>query len=488
MSHRVSAVLGLLLVVACGGGSNDGGGGGPSPTGVASVTILPGSASLTPGRATQFTATVKDAAGATLDSAVTWSSDSSAVASVSSDGLVVGRGAGTTLVIASSGAKSDTATVTVTLESSGWVEVATGDQTTCARTGAGIAYCWGYNDLGTLGNGSSGNQTFDSPQLTTGGHVFATLTAKFVHVCGLSGVTTYCWGYNSSGQLGVSVSAVDHRSSPVVVSGGQAFASVTAGGLHTCALTSDGAAFCWGRNNWGQLGNGASSTGAIPTPVAVLGGHTFVQLALGDSHTCGRTPANIVYCWGLGFQGQLGVASLVGVTQANPIPLVAANAQSFSSIIAGIDHTCGLTDAGAALCWGDNFFGQLGTALNNGSLTGVAAPQAVSGGHRFLSLTAGSFHSCGLTSNGAAWCWGYNQYGQLGTSTGNGTDTPVPAPEQVTGGRTFSALSAGGNATCGLTSTGQLACWGSNLYGQLATATNSGTMAANPTPVLIALP
>jgi alpha-tubulin suppressor-like RCC1 family protein len=160
---------------------------------------------------------------------------------------------------------------------------------------------------------------------------------------------------------------------------------------------------------------------------------TFVSLAAGAYHICGLTTAGGAYCWGWNYFGQLGTTTNTGTDSPNPTPTAVSlpNGVTFVSIEAGVYHTCGLTSAGAAYCWGNSGNGQLG----DGTTTGSSAPVAVSApeGVTFARLAAGSYHTCGVTSAGAAYCWGFNDYGQLG----DGTTTSRATPTAVTAGLTF---------------------------------------------------
>jgi alpha-tubulin suppressor-like RCC1 family protein len=171
--------------------------------------------------------------------------------------------------------------------------------------------------------------------------------------------------------------------------------------------------------------------------MAVDGGLTFTAVAMGASHTCGLTSAGAAYCWGLNYQGQLGTTTNNGTSNANPTPEAVSGGLSFTAVAMGASHTCGLTSAGVAYCWGYNYQGQLGTTTNNTSFNPNPTPQAVGGGLTLVSLVPGGYHTCGLTSAGVASCWGLNQYGQLGTTTNSGTESPNPSPLAVSGGLTF---------------------------------------------------
>ena len=238
----------------------------------------------------------------------------------------------------------------------------------------------------------------------------------------------------------------------------------------------------------------------VQIPVTVAGTAAILRrtLVAGKYHSCGLTSAGAAYCWGLNDFGQLGTATNVGTQTANPTPLAVSGNLTFVSLAAGSAHTCGVTSTGAAYCWGSNYYGELGTTTNNGTLTPITTPQAVGGGLAFASLTAGGTtyfqdepggdYTCGLTTAGAAYCWGRNDYGQLGISTNSGTLNANPTPLAVSGGLTFTALeasNAGGSSTCGMSAAGAAYCWGSNYNGQLGNATGVGTQDAttSPTPV-----
>jgi alpha-tubulin suppressor-like RCC1 family protein len=208
------------------------------------------------------------------------------------------------------------------------------------------------------------------------------------------------------------------------------FEAVFAGGAHTCALSSiPGAAYCWGRGESGQLGvpppSGTCVTDAGPyscsmVPVPVGGGLTFEKLAGGGAHTCALASDGAAYCWGNNAYGQLGDGS----TTNQNVPVQVAGGLTFASIDAGAPHTCALTSAGKAYCWGRNNRGQLG----NGTTTGSTAPVAVTGSLTFQLIAAGGFsigHTCGLTHQGAAHCWGSSGAGQLGNNTNSMSSVPA---------------------------------------------------------------
>ena len=163
----------------------------------------------------------------------------------------------------------------------------------------------------------------------------------------------YCWGSNDSGRLGDGTTA--QRITPVLVSGGNSWASVSAGGDHTCGVTTASDAYCWGYNDNGQLGDGTTRVHLGPHKVS--GGHSWASVSADQNHTCGVTTADEAYCWGSNSNGQLGD----GTTRANSTtPVLVSGVYSWASVSTGLLHTCGVTTTGEAYCWGSNGRGRLG--------------------------------------------------------------------------------------------------------------------------------
>jgi alpha-tubulin suppressor-like RCC1 family protein len=204
------------------------------------------------------------------------------------------------------------------------------------------------------------------------------------------------------------------------------FRSVSAGTSHSCGLTTTGTAYCWGGGGSGQLGDGTTTN--RPTPVAVAGGLTFQSVVAGNSHTCGVTTAGVGYCWGSNCCGELGIGhgQVVDSPPAST-PTLVAGGLTFQVIdTRSLPVTCGLTTAGAAYCWGSSGYGDL---VGTGHVGVVVSPLAVVGGLTFRSLAAGGAYTCGLTTSGVAYCWG-----GWGTEIAMGRTRPQvnwPAPVAV---------------------------------------------------------
>jgi alpha-tubulin suppressor-like RCC1 family protein len=295
-----------------------------------------------------------------------------------------------------------------------------------------------------------------------------TLAGGVSHTCGLAaGGAAWCWGWNQFGQLGNGTQA--NRNTPGAVNGGRTFVMIEAGYSHTCGLESDGDAWCWGNNSNGQLGDGTTQTRLAP--VQVGGGVKFATIAAGTFHTCGLTSAGAAWCWGYNISGQLGDGS----TSDRSTPQSVSGGHTFTVIAAADRNTCALTTAGAAYCWGLNTQGQLGDGTNFNR----SVPGPVTGGRHFRSLEAGlQQHTCGLLGAGEAFCWGLNFNGQVG----DGTNTNRNVPTAVMTGLRFGLLAAGGAFTCGIAETGTTWCWGLNDQSQLG---NGSAVAQSLLPVQV---
>src|SRR6266699_2062223 len=299
---------------------------------------------------------------------------------------------------------------------------------------------------------------------------FASVNGGYVHTCGLStSRAAYCWGDDVFGQLGDgSTSSPWYRPSPAPVAGGLRFTMLSAGVWHTCGVTTGGAAYCWGDNFFGQLGDGA--TAGRTTPAPVVGGFRFSTISAGHGHTCGVIAGGAAACWGDNSSGQLGTR-VVDHTMYRSSPGRVVGVHGFATVSAGNVHTCGMTTHGVAYCWGYNVWGQLG----DGTTTQRSIPVPVTGGLRFAVVDAGSYFSCGVTTGGAAYCWGENLDGELG----DGTTTSWSTPVRVSGVLNFAAVGAGWYHTCGMTTTAGAYCWGYNGHSQLG----EGTTITSLTPV-----
>ena len=318
---------------------------------------------------------------------------------------------------------------------------------TCALTAGHAAYCWGGNSYGALGDGTTTDRS--TPVAVAGGLSFVAISAGSFHACGLTAAGgAYCWGDNRFSQLG---DGGPSRLSPGPVAGGLSFIALSAGGENTCGVTAAGDVYCWGGADFD------ATPGVAATPELVVADVNFTAVSPSSLFACGLTAAGAAHCWGSNAYGQLGD----GTTDQRPTPGPVAGTLTFTSLTSGWggwNHTCGLTAAGAAHCWGINEAGQLGNGTTENGLT----PVRVAGDVSFIQVEAGSGHTCAVTPTGTAFCWGENSAGQLGDGTTTNRSTPV----QVAGALAFAAVSAGLGHTCAITSApGEAYCWGADGLG-----------------------
>jgi alpha-tubulin suppressor-like RCC1 family protein len=294
-----------------------------------------------------------------------------------------------------------------------------------------------------------------------------------------------CWGRADAGQLGIGATPL--RSPTVQVSSGSTrFASITAGGLHTCALTAEGQAWCWGENGAGQAGFPAAMTLAcgepihgwqcVPSPHAIETVLRFDALVAGGANTCGFDRDGAIYCWGSNAAGQLGAATTEtcdGVS-CSRTPLALPTEPKLRALALGTAaHICGLTAEGAAYCWGSNASGQLGLGTAGESRD---VPTAVIGERRFKAIAVGGEHTCALTTDGNPWCWGRDIL-----PPGEGGQSFSATPVAIESSPPFVDLITGTWAACGRTAAGSVHCWGINAYGEMGiTPTGLNTRFSTP--------
>jgi alpha-tubulin suppressor-like RCC1 family protein len=342
----------------------------------------------------------------------------------------------------------------------------------CAIDEEGAAWCWGQNFYGQLGNDDLGNDS-PVPVAVEGGLRFTELTTGGSHSCGLDeDRAAWCWGRNNNGQLGNDDLGNDSPV-PVAVEGGHRFVAMSAGNSHVCAIDEDGAAWCWGRGSFGMLGN--DDTADQPTPVPVAGGHRFSAIACGLNHTCALEEGDgDAWCWGDHRVGQLGNSD---ADSAQHVPLPVEGGRTYSNLALGNSHSCAIDTGGDTWCWGRNGDGQLGNDDPEGVDQPVPVP--VAGNQSFVRLSAQRAHTCGIDDDAALWCWGDNTTGELG----NGEESEsslVPSP--VAGGHAFVSVAAANSHSCALDDSATVWCWGRNLAGELG---NGGRGELSRVPVAV---
>jgi hypothetical protein len=447
---------------------------------VATVRIAPATAEMLVPETLQLTAWLRDANGRHIQGTrlISWSSSDQSVLTVNGSGNVTAVGNGTATITAISEGVASMTSITVSAQPlpPTFVDVSANGLTTCGVTPAPDAYCWGLFYEG-------GPKHLPVPTLLRGGLDLAAISPggnseSPGYLCGqASAGETFCWSYVSG--------TPDRFAPPLRFSD----LSVSVSG-YGCGVATDQSTYCWGRNTWGQLGDGTREL-RPHTPTTVLGGHTFTSVTVGRDHSCGLTVANVAYCWGAntvedsgvidGAPGGLGIGD--STTAFVLTPTRVAGGLSFVQLSASYSHTCGVTTDGKAYCWGRNGSGQLG----DGTQTHRSAPVEVAGSLSFTEISAGGSHSCAIATSGAAYCWGSNANGQLGLNAFElcpAFGSFCPQPIAVHGNVRFVRISLGAIHSCGIATTGRMYCWGSNGAGQLG----DGTKADRGEPTLVTRP
>ena len=436
---------------------------------VATVTLTLDSSGLWTDQPSQLRALEQDSASNILRRPVTWSSTAPSVAQITPvgpDSLTIrGSTAGMTLLIATVEGHADTTPLRVDTVAGHFASVTTGGAFTCGLSDAHVTYCWGFSNEGEVGVERSDRpcdinpQCFGQPVMVSGGFSFNTIVSGDEFSCGIAADSTaWCWGADNFGQLGAASdttcpSYLPCNPTPHAVNGAPKFITIAAGFGHACGIATDSTAYCWGNNNAGQLGGDSLNHVAPHALVAVYGGLKYRSLALGETFSCGVTADSLAYCWGFGEIGQLGADT----TTHAAAPLAVAGNHFFQQVVAGRYHVCGLDTGGHAYCWGANGSGMGG----NGTTTPSSSPRAVSGNLQFQTLFAGGLNSCGLTPGAVMYCWGADDQGQLASGVGAFRTTPTVLPGPAMVQVSFSAFTG-----CGIAAgTPVLYCWGNNGSG-----------------------
>ena len=389
-----------------------------------------------------------------------WRTLDASVASVSELGVVVARTSGSARVVATLDAVADTLTLVVgATQPRRWQQVAVGVSHTCAVTASGELFCWGFNRNGQIGDGTILHRTLPVRVPMPTGVNIAHVRAAGSSTCVLDDRgRIWCWGLARDGSVITVPTLLD--------ASGRVFTdfAITAGvgsgagsGPNGCALTADGAAFCWGSGGAGQLGNGATTSSGTPVAVTMPDGVRFVELAMGGASVCARSGVGEAWCW-----GSLAASPSAANGRLSPGRIVLPAEVRLSRLSAGDAHVCATSESGSAWCWGRNTRGQLGVGTPATTYTAVAV--AAPAGTLFRTVQAHGLTTCAILRNGGLSCMGAGTAGEQGN--GVFLDRNAQGLVSIPGELRFAQL-AGGAHVCALTEGGDLFCWGAGTWGGL---------------------
>ena len=333
---------------------------------------------------------------------------------------------------------------------------------------AGYPEIWAWNGSAVPGVHLS---MFNSTQtFSSSGSNICTITSDYRAVC---------WGANDMGQLGQGNTNIINAMVNITLLSLEEPVDIAVGEHHTCVVTSDGTIECWGQNDFGQLGrgfkcpygsyaNGCNGDFAVTLPGLVTNSSEFgfVQVSVGDTHTCGLLANGTAMCWGSNADGQLGVGNTVD--RFVPTFTVMPESASFTQIDLGKAHSCATNYSGELFCWGRNSFGQLGDGTINNRMMPTMANLPT--GFSVMSVSAGGDHSCVVFNGSQPACWGRNAQGQLGDGTLLGKLEPRLISNTAWSG--VSSITAGEEQTCAVTLVGEVWCWGQSRVGMFSQTTS----------------
>lgn len=350
-----------------------------------------------------------------------------------------------------------TVTITVT-DPTPPVQLSVGEYTTCI-TSAGVPKCWGNNKYGQLGTGDTSNRRVPTAVQGFSGKFVDNISTGGKSTCAVATGALYCWGYNNYGQLGIGSTAT--RTSPTAVPGmDKNVTAVSVGGSHACAIK-DGGLYCWGYNKYGQLGNGTTTNSSTPVPVTGLSDGVTAVSAGGDT-TC-AIQYGTLKCWGYNNRGQVGDASTV--SRITPSDVIDPSS-TVKSVSVGTEHTCAIVNGGVR-CWGLNSSGQIGDGTTTNRNSPTAVPGLDTGATQVM---AGHAHTCAIV-DGATYCWGSGAYFATGTGFDNNLLNPTPVMDLASG---VLRIASGPLAshTCAIVNL-KLTCWGRGDSGQIGVNSTS---------------
>jgi prepilin-type N-terminal cleavage/methylation domain-containing protein len=375
-----------------------------------------------------------------------------------------------------------------------WKQISSTGNHSCGIASDNKAYCWGYNAYGQIGDNSTTDALVPTAVDTSGvlaGKTLIDIKSGWGHTCALdSDYLLYCWGYNQYGQIGDNSTIDSHVPVQVniaTVLGGRTVSSIGGVGVrHTCIISSDDNAYCWGGNNFGQLGDSSTTPSLVAVSVntaGVLNGETIIGMSVAGDTNCVVASNDKAYCWGDNGYGQLG--NNASGYSTIPVAVYTGGLLSGKTIEMVKNRgatSCAVTSESNIYCWGWNSNGAYGNNSTTSSLVPAATSMSgVLSGKTIQALNTGDA-TCVIASDNKVYCWGANSSGQLGINSTTRSLLPVAVDDStVLSGKNIVDVQTGNNFTCALASSGQVYCWGAGSSGLLGN--NSTTQSLVPVQV-----
>ena len=405
----------------------------------------------------------------------------STACSIKTDGSLHCRGANTYGAVGNNMSTIQAVAVKIS-DNSDWKTSSSGAYHSCAIKSDDTLWCWGLNGNGQIGDGTSGTNRL-TPTQVSGGGTWKFVSAGINHTCGIkSDDTLYCWGLNTNGWLGDGTTGTN-RLVPTQVAGGGSWKDVSAGNFHTCGVKTDNSLYCWGSNTSGQLGDNSTTQRNSPTPVSGGGSWEMVSAAFGNGfshHSCGIKSDRTIWCWGSNGNGRTGLNTGAGNTL---VPAQISGGGTWKALSVASFHVCAIKSDDTLHCWGSNNYGASGQNVAFGD---TLVPTEVFGGGQWKQVSARGFGSfsmsydstCAVKSDNTLYCWGENTNGKTALNLTSG-NTVIPT--QIQGGGSWKQAAVGASHACAIAQDNKIYCWGWNTSGQLTTTQYSSPFQSSNT-------
>ena len=344
--------------------------------------------------------------------------------------------------------------------------LALGYHHTCSILDNGTAICWGHDGYEQLGDGGDSDRHVrpSEPVSSSDGSKYQSIFAKHHRTCALTySSSLFCWGQNDWGESGDgTTNTYSSPTVPVAIPSNRSVVTVGMGHHHTCAILDDGSLMCWGSDHDGRIGNGIEDTDAQYTPISIgiPDDRNAISVDAGHTNTCVLFDDGGIMCWGKDHVGQNGDAGSTSTAHSPGSNVALPEGRSAIDLSVGAYHSCAVLDNFSITCWGWNEYGQIG----DNSTTHAHSPVFVQlpNGSKAIDVDAGEHHTCAVLENGSVNCWGWNKFKQV-----SGSDWKILTPQHVDETNSFVHVIAAARHTCALAGNGTISCWGENGNGQL---------------------